>query len=203
MIPFCLFIFILLSIILHALSQSKFYITIDIRTEHNYASVLSCFDPLHWFMNIVFLLFLSFCFDVLLISFYNKRLSSTSNKMVLFISLPNRYKFFTYFPDTLYSTIWYLYNLCWITFLVSKISIILSICCGNASLITTISKYWLISYKKCCEYGRKMNVFDFLNPWQNTDMKSITNVYLEVWSRYGLGATAKNGMDLCLLTTDK
>lgn len=202
MIPFCLFIFILLSIILHALSQSKFYITIDIRTEHNSANVLSCFDPLHWFMNIVFMFFLLLLL-FFISNYYNKRLSSTSSKIVLFISLPNRSKFFIIFPDCLSSTIWYLYNLCWITFLVSRISIILSICCGNASLITTISKYWLISYKKCCEYGLKMNVFDFLKPWQNTEMKSITNVYLDVWSRYGLGATAKKGMDRCLLTTDK
>ena len=56
--PFCLFIFICRSTILAALSQSKFSITIEIRTEHNSARVESCFDPRHWFMNIVLLLLL-------------------------------------------------------------------------------------------------------------------------------------------------
>lgn len=85
----------------------------------------------------------------------------------------------------------------------STISMILSICWGKASLIKTMSKYWLISYKKCCEYGLKMKVLDRFVPWQKTETKSITSVYLSQGSIYGLGATARKGMDFCLLARHK
>ena len=189
--PFARLLFIWLYIFCADFAQSSPLNTIDISTEHNSDKVESFLDPLHSLINTVFLV----SYDIL---FY-----STSNMITFSISLPILYKLFVYLPVSFSSTIWYLYSRCWIIYLVSKMSMILSICWGRVSQITTMSKYCAIQYKKCCEYGLNTNVFDFLVPQQNTDTKSITKVYLYVGSRYGFGATAKNGIDFCRLIKHK